>query len=408
VGTKHILYFHQYFSTGSGATGTRSYEFAKRLIADGYQVTMVCCSTQLNNISSVGKNLPKGPNTYFVEGIKVIEFPLNYSNLDGLLTRTIKFLNFAIQSTQLVFTQKYDLLFATSTPLTVAIPGIVAKFFLRKKFVFEVRDLWPELPKAMGVVKSRFILSLLSLLEWLAYHCADSIIALSPGIESGILKRCKKAHVHMIPNGCDLEVFYPINKSDVSISQIKQDDFVAIFTGAHGLANGLDSVLDTAKLLKDRSVNHIKFLFIGDGKEKKRLVKRALEENIDNCIFLDPISKNKLNLYLAKASVGLMVLKNIPAFYYGTSPNKFFDYISAGLPVLNNYPGWLCEMINQFQAGKTIPPDNTLAFANALIELSQNPELLKNYGINARNLAETGFNRDVLSKKFVNVISGNL
>ena len=178
---------------------------------------------------------------------------MRYSNYDSLIKRSITFLKFAVKSTLLAFTEKYDLLFATSTPLTAGIPGIFSSFFKRKKFIFEVRDLWPELPREMGVVTNVFVLKAMDILEWLSYHTATSCIGLSPGIVKGIVRRnISPDRVAMIPNGCDLEIFNPGNGKSLRPDGVSENDFLAVFCGAHGLANGLDAVLDACAELKRR------------------------------------------------------------------------------------------------------------------------------------------------------------
>ena len=138
-------------------------------------------------------------------------------------------------------------------------------------------------------------------------------------------------------------------------------------TGAHGFANGLDAVLDAAKILIQNGEIDIEIQFIGDGVLKPKLIKRVEVENIKNCKFIDPMPKDDLFTYLQKeANVGLMILEDIPAFYYGTSPNKFFDYIALGLPIINNYPGWLAEMITDNNCGLDVTPRNPEAFSEAL------------------------------------------
>ena len=283
------------------------------------------------------------------------------------------FFRFAVQSSILALTYNYDLLFATSTPLTAGIPGIVGRLLRRKPFVFEVRDLWPELPREMGVITNPVILKAMDLLEWLSYHCARGCIGLSSGIIEGIKRRgIDSRNVTMIPNGCDLDLFDPEKSNPIHPEGVKKDDFIAIFTGAHGIANGLDAVLDTALELKKHGRKDIKLVFIGDGKLKPELKQRAESEQLDNCIFLDPVPKKELARLLQGVDVGMMILANVPAFYYGTSPNKFFDYIAAGLPVLNNYPGWLANIIAENKCGVVVPPENPEAFADVLEYLADN------------------------------------
>ena len=305
----------------------------------------------------------KGIHQGMIDGIRVIQIALPYSNKDGIDKRAWTFLKFAWRGISIALKEDYDLLFATSTPLTAGIPGIVMKLFRKKKFVFEVRDLWPELPKALGM-RNPFWLWGMSALEWLSYHCADACIGLSPGICVGIKKRSQiNKPIAMIPNGCDLEIFKPSLRDNLLLEGVKPTDKVVIFTGAHGVANGLDAILDAAAVLKDMGRDDFVLVFVGDGKVKPHLMERARKEQLDNCKFYAPMPKTELNKLVASADVGLMVLANVPAFYYGTSPNKFFDYISSGLPVLNNYPGWLADMIKENHLGVVVTPNDANSFA---------------------------------------------
>lgn len=395
-----VLYLHQYFTLPTQAGGTRSYEMARQLIDHGHQVTMVCGlegNAKIDLPPTHNQNICRG----MVDGIDVIQISVPYSNNMGLVARAKSFCSFAWQSTKLVMKEDYDVLFATSTPLTAGIPGIVMKLFRRKKkFIFEVRDLWPELPKALGMTNP-FWIGCMSLLEWLSYHLADGCIGLSPGICEGIKKRSQKIKpIEMVPNGCDLDIFKPSLKEPLKLEGIEPHDKVAIFTGAHGIANGLDAVLDMAKIVKNRGRKDIKIAFIGKGKMKQHLQDRVKTEGIDNCLFYDPIPKLLLAKIVASATIGLMVLKNVPAFYYGTSPNKFFDYIASGLPIINNYPGWLAGMIKDNNCGMVVEPDNAQVFADALIYMVDNAPL-DDYSKNARALAEKEFDRSLLGERFV-------
>lgn len=395
-----LLYIHQHFSIPSGATGTRSYEFAKRLVAEGHQVTILCGSFKAAKTGLTG-NFVKNIRMGIVEGIEIIEIGVPYSNNLSFLVRTKQFVYFAYKASRLTLTLPYDLIYATTTPLTVAIPALVAKMGKRKPYIFEVRDLWPELPKAMGVIKNKFVLKAMDILETLAYKHATHCVALAPGISEGISNKLKKAPpISLIPNGCDTQYFSSGAKTQ--LSGFDKDDFICVFAGAHGLANGLDAVLDVAKQLKDQN-KKIKFLFIGDGKLKPQLIERKNLEKLDNCIFWDPIPKNEIITVFKSVHIGLMILQNVPAFYFGTSPNKFFDYIASGLPVLNNYPGWLKNLIEENECGVAVEPDNINAFAEALMSLESNRERLNSMRVNALNLAVNSFDRDELAKKFIQI-----
>ena len=302
-------------------------------------------------------------------------------------------------------TERYDVLIATSTPLTAGIPGIVARWLRGKPFVFEVRDLWPELPHAMGVISNPLLLWAMRVLEWVSYKSANRLVGLSPGIVDGIAHQgVPRDRIASVPNGCDLDIFStpvePWRPSEVSAT-----DLMAVFSGTHGMANGLDAVLDAAGELKRRCRDDIKLVLIGQGKLKAGLQARAEREGLRNVVFHDPVNKLRLAGLMIASDLGLQVLANVPAFYYGTSPNKFFDYIAAGLPVLNNYPGWLTEMIEEYQCGFVVPPDNPAAFADALEQAAADRPTLKVMGQRGLALAMQQFARHALANKWVDWVT---
>jgi len=400
-----VLYFHQHFSTPKGSTGIRSYEMARRLVARGHQVTMVCGSY---GGGETGIDLPfiNGMRRGEVDGIDIIEYDLAYSNSDGFLKRSMTFVRFALRSIGVALTERYDLAFATSTPLTAGIPGIFARWLRGKPFVFEVRDLWPELPRAMGVIRNPLVLGAMSTLEWISYRSAHRVVGLSPGIVDGIARRgVPRGRIALIPNGCDLDIFAG-EVEPWRPEQVKSDDLLAVFAGTHGIANGLEAVLDVAAELKRRGRSDIKLMLIGQGKLKAALQERAAREGLGNVVFHDPVNKARLAGLMAATDLGLQTLANIPAFYYGTSPNKFFDYIAAGLPVLNNYPGWLAGMIRGHRCGFAVEPENPQAFADALEQAANDRTMLKAMGVRARGLAEHEFNREQLGNQFVDWLEG--
>ena len=398
-----VLYFHQHFTTRAGSSGTRSYEMARHLISNGHEVTMVCGSSGVGN-TGLTQPFVRSRREGVVDGIRVIEFDLPYFNRIGFVKRSWIFIRFALRSIGVTFREKYDVVFATSTPLTAALPGIVASRLRRKKFVFEVRDLWPELPKAMGVINNRFVLWAMGVLERSAYRSSTHCIGLAPGIVEGIARYIDRSKVSFVPNGCDLDLFKPAGDY-WRPETIDQDAFLAVFAGAHGPANGLDAVLDAAAKLKELGRMDIHLLLIGEGKLKPDLVQRAKDENLDNVTFHGLVDKQQIAALLRSSDVGMQVLANVPAFYQGTSPNKFFDYIASGLPVLNNYPGWLAGLIEENACGKVVPPDDPTAFAAALVELADNADERRLMGERARRLAEEQFERGDLAEKFANVLT---
>lgn len=395
-----ILYFSQHFSTPAGSSGNRPYQMARRLVARGHKVTLVCGSYG-GGVSGLTSEFKHRMRRGEVDGFEVVEFDLAYFNADSLVKRAFTFLKFAWRSVGLVFTEQYDLLFATSTPLTAGIPGVFARWIRRKPFVFEVRDLWPELPKAMGVVKNPLVLFGMSVLERVTYYSAHRLIGLSPGIVDGI-HHCgiPLERITMVSNGCDLDAFGNQIRS-CRPQGVRDTDLLVVYAGTHGLANGLSAVLDAAYELKRRGRDDIKLLLIGQGKLKPMLEARAEADELSNVIFHSPVNKAMLAVLMTTADLGLQILANVPAFYYGTSPNKFFDYIAATLPVLVNYPGWLADMIAKHGCGFVIPSQNPVAFADALETAANERTQLNVMGKRARKLAECEFNRKDLADHFV-------
>ena len=366
---------------------------------------MVCGS---NTGGTTGREGPytKGRRRGTVDGIDVIELDLAYSNSDGFLKRFWTFISFALRSIWIALTEKYDVIFATTTPLTAGVPGIFARWLRRKPFVFEVRDLWPELPREMGVITNPVVLWAMDVLEWVSYRSAHRLVGLSPGIVEGIKKRgVPEDRIAMIPNGCDLDIFIDSAKP-WRPSGVAESDLMAVFAGTHGMANGLDAVLDAAERLKKRGRGDIKLLLIGSGKLKPALMARADREGLDNVIFHEPVKKSELAGLMRATDIGMQILANVPAFYYGTSPNKFFDYIAAGVPVLNNYPGWLAEMIKREKCGYAVPPADPAAFANALEKAAAERVQLPAMGQRAKALAQREFDRDEMANEWAGWVTG--
>lgn len=395
-----VLYFHQHFVTPHGAGAIRSYAMARKLIMRGHSVIMVCGSA-VGGTTGLTGDFTKDTRRGMVDGIDVVELDLRYSNSDGFARRVRLFLGFALRSIKIALTEPCDIVFATTTPLTAGMPGIFARWFRSKPFVFEVRDLWPELPKAMGVITNPVMLWAMGVLEWVSYRSADRLIGLSPGIVEGIHKRgVAKDKIVMIPNGCDLDIF-GADEMPWRPAGIKEEDLMAVYAGTHGIANGLHAVLDAALELKKRGRNDIKLLLIGSGKLRPQLIAKADQYGLDNVVFNEPVNKSRLSGLMKSTDLGLQILANVPAFYYGTSPNKFFDYIAAGVPVLNNYPGWLEEIIKTENCGFAVAPDDPIEFANALQYAADHRDEIKAMAGNAQRLARREFDREQLSNKFV-------
>ncbi|MBD5781450.1 glycosyltransferase family 4 protein [Pelagicoccus sp. NFK12] len=395
-----VLYLAHHFHTQTGNFSSRPYRFAKQLTEDGHKVTVVSGQHDRGAVDIEGSDTGTIRRKQ-VEGIDVIQVAVPYANNMSVLKRSLIFMRYTLHCLKETIKGDYDLIFATSGPLTVGIAGILSKAIRSNPFVFESRDLLPETPRALGLIKNPVILLGLSTLEWASYQTADVAVGLAPGITKAIKKKtASRIPVALLPNGSELELFKPGSRVDLKVAGIEAGDTVAVFTGAHGLTNGLHAILDAAKELKRRGRDDIKIAFFGDGKIKPELVSRAKAEGLTNCFFNDPIPKTKLAEILGSADIGLMTLKNLPVFHYSTSPNKFFDYLSCGLPIINNYPGWIAGMLSKHRNGCVVEPGDAIAFADALENYADNPELRELHGKRSRELAETSFDMARIAKAF--------
>lgn len=396
----HVAYIHQHFSTRAGATGTRSYEMSQCLIEAGHQVSVIC---GVNDATDKILKHDQRVNKLLIDGINVYCIAERFENRMSFARRLWSFWSFANTAAQVVASLDADVVYATSTPLSVGLPGMKGARRLGAPFVFEVRDLWPELPVAMGVLKNPLLIWYARRLERKIYATAKHIVALSPGMKEGICRvGVEPARVTMIPNSCDLDLFKPATARLDDARFGTQDEFRLVFTGAHGLANGLDAVVDAAVELKRRGEQGIRFVFIGQGGLRDALIARCQAEGVDHMTtWLKFIPKLELAQAVPRMNAGMMILKNVPEFYYGTSPNKFFDYIASGIPVINNYPGWVADMLNEHKCGLVTAPGDAAAFADAVVWLRDHPDEARAMGARGRKLAEMRFDRKQLGRTLV-------
>jgi len=371
----------------------RGYNLVRTLAERGHEVTVVCGHNWRDqSLQTEGRRWVIERE---VDGFRVVQIGVFYSNHQSFINRLWSFFLFGFLACWQVMRRRADLIFASSTPLTVSIPALFGRVFKGTPYVFEVRDLWPDFPIAIGVIRNPLLKRILYAWEWVAYKCAWRLVALSPGIKDAIVRRANidPARIVMVPNGSDTENLRPLERMSRTHLPIAENLLALGYAGTHGLANGLDAVLDAAAVLKRRGVKGIVFVLIGDGREKKRLMQRAAVEGLDQVCFVGLFNKLEYNHVLAELDVGLQILRNLPAFYYGTSPNKFFDYLAVGKPVLVNYPGWMSDLVSQYGCGVAVPADNPEAFADTVEKLYAERHRFSEMGRAGRALAESQFSQ---------------
>lgn len=393
-----LIYIHQHFTTNQGSGGTRSYDIAKYMVQAGHEVRMICGIYDSSGL----KPMPwyKLFCRQTMDGIDVIICNVVSSNRHSAMRRTLSYIWFAILATfATLYIRKVDLVFATSTPLTVGIPGYISAKLNQVPFVFEVRDLWPESFIRSGWVTGKELnIRMMGWLEVFIYNHATKILLVSPGFEKRLIERGFRAEkMKTILLGADGDMFKEIRPNEEFLDKYGlRNKKIAIFTGAHGKSNGLYYVLDAAKECKDRT--DIAYVLIGDGYEKKNLIKATQQKNLNNVIFADPVSKTDLPGILGVCHIGLMILR-----YIGeprpVTPNKIFDYMFMGMPSLVNFEGSTIQMVEADECGLYVDPKNSQDLAAKVKMLADNPKMREELGEKGRKAAWEKYDRKIIAKQ---------
>ncbi|RKY03901.1 MAG: hypothetical protein DRP56_10730 [Planctomycetota bacterium] len=402
----NILYICQHFYFPVDNVGARNFEFAKRWVQQGHNVTILTSSARLDkqtleSLSASGRFIKH----FEVGGVKVAACQVAYRQEMSALRRCLSFALFAILSAvAALFCKKPDVIYASSTPLTVGLPALMAKWFRRIPYVFEVRDQWPESVIQVGILKNKLLIKMLSGSERCVYKHAAAIIALSEPMAEDVGKVAPpNKPIYSVPNCCDLDVFGPhVDGSSVRKENQWDDKVVFLHAGSMGKINSLDFVLYAAEKL--RSYDSIHFVLIGKGYHKRLLEKQVQDLGLNNVSILPFIPKAKLPEYLAAADVIMPIIGNYPIIEKHASLNKFFDGLSAGKPMLLNYSGWQRKLVEDHQAGRGGQLCNLDEFVSNVLFFYNNSEGLKEYGENSRKIAEKQFSRDEMAAKALKVV----
>lgn len=400
----HILYLHQYFVPPDGSGGTRSYEMARRLVTAGHKVTLITSSAFFPARYELGE----GTTTREIAGIQLRIIDVPYSNRLSYARRIKAFVDFALKATvETIRVKNIDVIFATSTPLTIALPGIMGKLRHRKPMIFEVRDLWPELPIAIGALRNPLVKALAKWLERTAYAASDQVVALSPGMKEGVVRTGYPAErVTVIPNSCDVELFRQAQPpSGEFFSDMPQFAGlpIVLYAGTFGPINGVDYLVDVAAAMHGIDPK-VRFVIAGDGKQKDTVIEKARSQGVleKNLWLLPPVKKSEMPGLLAASSIATSLFVNLPEMWHN-SANKFFDALAAGRPVMINYGGWQADIIRATGAGLVVPPDDPATAARLLHGFLTDSERMSKAREAAMRLADNEFNRDRLFEKLLDV-----
>jgi glycosyltransferase involved in cell wall biosynthesis len=402
----HILYIHQFFMTRNGIGNTSCYEFARQWVARGCRVTVVTAPNR-RNAKRIGLT-----RRSVVDGIEVIE--VNFDSADYMRANSLGFMRrlqgsvgFAVASCLVVSRlPRADVAIVTSPPLSAGGAAIIASRAHRAPLVLELHDLWPDAPIQIGKLRSPLLIAMARCLERLIYRASSRVVALSPGLRDGVIATgFNPAHAFVVPVGSDLDLFTPDNDGAAARERLGLGNrFVCSYFGAMGEANGLEPVVQAARILQERHEAAVVFVLHGDGGQRARLAAFCAEHQLRNVVFSLPVEDKRAIAELAAASnVCLTVYRNVPSMHQA-SPAKLFDTFAAGRPAIVNCPGWLADLVTRNDAGVFVPPDDPVALAETVARLRTDPLLCARLGRNARCLAEREFDRRHLADRYLKIL----
>jgi len=398
----HILLIHQAFVALDEPGGTRHYELACYLAERGHQVTVI--ASRVSYLTGRTENIDSKIEQFKNGGRIEILRAYSYSALHrSFLHRLFSFFSFMFSSFFLgLKLKKLDLVWGTSPPIFQGITALSLARLKRVPFLFEVRDLWPAFAVQVGVLRQPILIRASQWLERTLYRSADQLVVNSPGFLSHVREHSGR-NVELVPNGTDIEMFNPeVDGAGFRAAHNLQEKFVVLYAGAHGMSNDLGILLESAKLLSQRIDIH--FVLLGDGKEKPNLVALSRELDLKNTLFLPPSPKSQMAQTLAGANACVAILKPVP-LYSTVYPNKVFDYMAAGKPVIIAIDGVIRSAVEDAGAGIYVQPGDPLALAQAVESLADNPQQARYKGNNGREYVVKHFNRADLADKLNQVIT---
>jgi len=373
--------------------GTRSYEMARRLVAGGHTVDMITS----RQVQSGG-----GWEVTDEDGIRVHWLPVEYNNRMGFSRRIRAFFEFAWAAGRRAASLDADVVFATSTPLTIALPAVYAARKLKVPMVFEVRDLWPELPIAVGALRNPLTKMAARWLESFAYRNATKLVALSPGMKDGIIRRGIVAdRVEVVPNSCDNDLFnVPLSAGKAFRTEhgLPSDAPLVVYAGTLGQINGVEYIAELAARLATLKPE-VRFLILGEGKREEAFKTRAQELGVlnRNLFMMPPVSKRNMPAVLSAANLALCTFVNLKQMW-ANSANKLFDALASGTPIAINYGGWQADFIRETGAGLVLPPEDLGLAAAEMAAFLGDSSRQRKAAAAARRLARDRFDRDQLAE----------
>ena len=387
----HVLLVHQLFVLEQEAGGTRHVELARQLAKGGDRVTVVASTMSYLTGANVGA---AGERSESIPGVSVLRTGSSRSG-SGFVARLGSFFSFSLTSFLAgLRVPGVGVVWGTSPPLFQALTAWKLAWLRHVPFVLEIRDLWPNFAVELGVLRNPLLIGSARALERFLYRAANRVVVNSPGfVEHVVARGARRERVAVIPNGVDVTPFDPDVRGEPFRREVgaQPEDVLVVYVGAHGIPNDLDVVLDAADRL--RAEPGIRFALVGGGRDRPRLLKRARRMELPNLVFAEAVAKDRIPEVLAAADVGIAILKPLPLFNI-TYPNKVFDYMAAGRPVVLAIDGVIRARVEEAGAGTFVPPGDAAAMADAVLGYARDPALRARHGRAGRDHVEAHFHRE--------------
>lgn len=400
-----ILFLCQYFPPEPGAPAARTHEHAKEWAASGHEVTVVCGVP----------NHPDGeiPLHYrhrflyeeSLDGIRVLRCWFLTAPNAGRTRRIIAFISFMAASFfwGVVKGGRADVVMATSPQLLCGLAGYALALFKRSPFVFEVRDLWPQQIIDLGVLRNEYLIGLLRRLEAFLYRKAAAIITVAEATRRELVGRgIPSEKVHTITNAIALDVFTP--RERVGAMRFRYgwgDRILVMYLGTHGLSQGLETVLDAARRLKEHEKIH--FVFVGSGAERETLMSKAEEWHLEHIEFIPSQPRRDMPDFYAAADICLVPLKRRDVFLTNI-PSKMFEIMACARPIILGAEGQAREVLEQAGAGIAVSPEDSEALSAAILQLAGDEQERRRFGENGRAYVEGYCNRSKKAQELLEIL----
>lgn len=365
-----ILFLSDNFPPEVNAPASRTFEHAREWVQAGHEVTVITCAPNFPSGRVHAGYRNRLRSVSMVEGVRVVRVWSFISANEGFALRIADYVSYMLAAVLAsLFERRPDVVVGTSPQFFAACGAYLVALLKRRPFVFELRDLWPESIKAVGAMGDSAAIRLLERIEMFLYRRASLVVAVTQGFRANLVTRgIDAAKIVVVTNGADLSRFRPKPRDPALAERLGlQGRFVIGYIGTHGMAHGLGTLLEAASLLQDDPEGRdCRFVFVGDGADKKRLVAFAAKQGLQNVVFVDPVPKNEVADYWALLDVSVMHLLDKELFST-VIPSKLFEGMAMGVPVLSSVPGETRRNVEERQVGWQFQAEDAPSLAAAIL-----------------------------------------